>query len=116
MNEEPEIPQPPSAIPRWPLWLTLGIPPLMTLLANFMVPFCGIAPDDAAGFLALSPLFMVFGVIPGLGFHFHDAVRHRYRGWSLGFLVSAYFIGEIIVCLVLSVGSCFLVSSHLNSL
>lgn len=97
------------------MWLTLAIPPVAILLANFIIPFCGIESENATAFIVLVPLCVLFGLIPGLAFHFHDAVKHRYRGGSLGFLVFSYIFSEILVCIVLSVGSCFLISAHLNN-
>ena len=112
MDEVPDVPQPLPAIPRRPLWLTLAIPPLVTLLTYLIIPSCGLNARDAAGILALVPLFVSFGLIPGLAFHFHDAVRHRYRGASLGFLVFSYIFCQIIACVVLSIGSWLLVSAQ----
>lgn len=113
MNDEPAIPQPPPVIPRRALWLILAAPPLVTVLATVFIPFCFPNQDDAVWMLVLVPVVVSLGLIPGLAFHFHDAVRHRYRGISLWFLVFSYMIGEIIGCIVLSVGSCLLVSVHL---
>ncbi|MES2658715.1 MAG: hypothetical protein V4689_08855 [Verrucomicrobiota bacterium] len=62
--------------------------------------------------LILAVLLNLFGLIPGLSFHFHDAMKRRYRGRSLGFLVFSYILGQIIVCVVLSVGSCGLILFH----
>lgn len=112
MNEIPEIPEPAPTIARGPLWCALAIPPAVTLVANIAI---GLASRgvDVAGLSMLIPPVMFF-VILGLSFRFHEIVRTRYRGRSLVFLYCAYFLGQIIVCLALWIGSCALVFPPLN--
>lgn len=109
MNEEPEVPEPSPEIPKGPFWTTLLFPPFVTLSANVAIGVGG-------GSVALSlfvPLFVVF-VILGLTFRFQEIVQLRYRGRSFAFLSIAYFLGQIIVCLALWIGSCALVFPRLN--
>lgn len=44
------------------------------------------------------------GLIPGLSFHFRDAVAKRYKGISRTFLVCSYLLGQFIVCIILWIG------------
>ena len=112
MNEEPEVPQPVPTIAKGPLWCALAIPPGVTLVANVAI---GLSSKivDAGGLSLLIPPLMFF-VILGLSFRFHAIVKPRYRGRSLGFLTTAYFLGQIIVCLALWIGTCALVFPPLN--
>ena len=109
MNEVPEVPQPVAMIPQGPLWGTLAIPPVLTLLPNITIGLSSRNGGDG-GLSLLIPVVMFF-VILGLTFRFHAIIRPRYRGRSLVFLVTAYFLGQIIVCLALWIGSCALVFS-----
>ncbi len=116
MSEVPEAPQPVPKIPAMPLWSTIAIPPIATVSAGILIlglrnlTFDINVVQVILPLLASFGLLVLFGVIPGLAFHFHDAVRPRYRGRSLGFLVVAYILGEFIVCLALGIGSCFVLS------
>lgn len=112
MEEEPEVPQPVPAIPRGPLWVTLGIPPATTLIINMAIGLLSRNGGDA-GLSLLVPVVMFF-VILVLMFRFHALVRPRYRGNSLVFLNCAYFLGQIIVCLALWIGSCALFFPPIN--
>lgn len=106
MDEVPDTPPPLPAIPRGPLWIALSVPPIVTLLGNFVTGFYHGSDDYGLPFLWV-PL-VVFFVILGLSCRFYDAVGRRYRGRSLVFLRLAYFLGQIIVCLALWFGSCVL--------
>ena len=106
MNEVPEVPQPVAVIPQGPLWATLAIPPVLTLLPNIAIGL-SIKSGGNGGLTLVIPLVMFF-VILGLTFRFHSIIWPRYRGRSLVFLVSSYFLGQMIVCLALWIGSCAL--------
>jgi hypothetical protein len=107
MDEEPELPEPVPEIPRGPLWSTLLVPPVLTLILNL-----GIGNLDRIGsFLGLSlwvPPIVIF-IIVILAFKFTGITGGRYRGRSMVFLNLAYLLGQIIVCLVLWIGSCVLI-------
>jgi hypothetical protein len=106
MDEAPEIPMPVPEIPRLPLWIACSIPPVATLLGNLVVSF--VRNPDPYGATFLWVPVVVFFIILVLTPLFHQAVRVRYRGRSLVFLNCAYVLGEIIICLALWFGSCFL--------
>ena len=112
MNQEAQFHQPPPQLSRKLLWITLGIPPALTLLVTFFIPLFRLPANDMVGLLIMTMLMILLGIIPGLSFHFHDAIKIRYRGPSLNFLVFSYIFGQIIVCAVLAVGSCVLISFH----
>lgn len=107
MNEKPELPRPVAEIPRAPLWCSLVIPPVMTVLGNIVASF---ARDKESLSFGLFPV--MFFVILGFAFRFHHLVSKRYRGSSLVFLNIAYFLGQIIVCIALWFGSCLLFFSR----
>ena len=109
MTEAPEVPSPVPVIPRGPLWLACSIPPAATLIGNLLASFFRNTSDYSVCFL-LVPLVVLFiiGLITPL---FNLAVRTRYRGRSLVFLNCAFILGQIIVCLALWFGSCFLFMS-----
>ncbi len=107
------IPPPVPTIPRGPLWLTLAIPPGLTLFANMAIGLLAGAGNGNGG-LSLSVPPIMFFVIIGLAVRFHGVVRTRYQGRSLTFLSWAYFLGQIIVCLALWIGSCMLFFPPLN--
>ena len=106
MDEAPEIPQPVPAIPRGPLWWSLTIPPMLTLFGSFLIGKFMRSESLGDSFL-LVPLIVFFAIIIGLAC-FNGAVAKRYRGVSTVFLGWAYFLGQIIVCLALWLGSCLL--------
>lgn len=106
MNEVPEVPQPVTMIPQGPLWATLAIPSVLTLLPNIAIGL-GSKNGGDGGLSLLIPVVMFF-VILGLTIRFHSIIWPRYRGRSLVFLVSSYFLGQIILCLALWIGSCAL--------
>lgn len=106
MRGELPVPEPVAEIPRGPLWSSLAIPPVMTLIANGLIALMG--KDSQQAFVSLAVPVVMFFVIIGLTQHFHDTVSKRYQGRSLVFLNFAYFFGQIIVCLALWFGSCVL--------
>jgi len=112
MDEKPEVPQPVAAIPRGPLWVVLAIPPATTLIANLAIGLYSRNGGDG-GVSLLLPVVMFF-VILGLLFRFLAIIKPRYRGRSLVFLGFAYFLGQIIVCLTLWIGSCALFFAPIN--
>jgi hypothetical protein len=110
MNAPIELPKPVPRLSRKLLWITLGVPPALTLLAMMLIPLLGFRPQAMFEAMMVVIFLILLGIIPGLSFHFHDAIKIRYRGSSLGFLVFSYIFGQIIVCAVLAVGSCLLIS------
>ena len=106
MDEEPMVPVPVPQIPRVPLWTTLAIPPVVTLVTNTAIGLLSRNGGDG-GFSLLIPPIMFF-VIIGLCIKFNSLVKQRYKGRSLVFLNVAYILGQIIVCLTLWIGSCAL--------
>ena len=109
MTEVLEVPSPVPVILRGPLWLACSIPPMATLVGNLLAIFVRSPSDYGVGFLMV-PMVVLFiiGLITPL---FNLAVRTRYRGRSLVFLTCAFILGQIIVCLALWFGSCFLFMS-----
>ncbi|RYD22702.1 MAG: hypothetical protein EOP87_26860, partial [Verrucomicrobiaceae bacterium] len=87
------LPQPPAQVSRKPMWITLAAPTVLTLASGVVLLSM---PNKGETFL-LGVLMMVLGIVPGLSFHFHDAVAKRYRGISLAFLVCAYLLGQVII-------------------
>jgi hypothetical protein len=112
MNEEPEVPQTPQPLSRRLLWITLGIPPVLTLFVTGLIPLLGLQPGTSFEALIMMVFLILFGIVPGLSFHFYDAIKIRFRGSSLNFLVFSYIVGQIVGCAILSVGSCVLISFH----
>lgn len=108
MSEPPETPTPTplSTIPRTPLWIAFSIPPLAILAGN-PIANSYLTPTDYGTSFLWVPLVVFFIIIACLPL-FHRAVGNRYRGRSLVFLNCGYFLGQIIVCLSLWVGSCML--------
>ncbi len=106
MDEAPQIPQPVPEVPRKALWISLALPPAATLLGNLLA--AGIRHRDDYGITFLGVPVLVLFLILGFLFMFKKAVGTRYRGRSLVYLNIAYFLGQIIVCLALWVGSCLL--------
>lgn len=78
------------------------IPPVMIFLGNMAASLLG--RDGASLSLAIPPI--MFFVLVGFTVRFNHIVSERYRGRSLVFLNSAYFLGQIIVCTALWFGSC----------
>ncbi len=109
MEEVPQIPRPVPEVPRKALWISLAVPPAATLLGNLIVAGC--EPRNNYGTTFLWVPIVVFFVIFGFLFMFKNAVGTRYRGRSVVYLNIAYFLGQIIVCIVMWVGSCMLIAS-----
>lgn len=107
MDEVPEVPQPIPEISRGPLWISLLLPPLATVTVNLIL---GLAHgrDDGWGILLVTP-WVAFFLIIGCMTTFVPAVGMRYHGWSQVVLSSFYFMGQIIVCMALWLGSFLLV-------
>lgn len=103
MSEEPEVPQPVPAIPRGPLWLALVIPPLLTGVANAAI---GIVTSGGSTVVSLCVPLFVFLLIVALTFWFSAIVERRYRGRFVFYLNFAYFLGQIVVCLTVYMGTC----------
>jgi hypothetical protein len=102
MEEIPNLPVPVPQIPRGALWICLLVPPVATLVINMTIGFA--TKNDADLSLLVPPMMLL--VIIGFCVWFHSLVRRRYLGRSLVFLNSSYFLGQIIVCLALWIGSC----------
>ncbi len=99
----PEIPTVPAA----PLWTSLLVPPLVTVMSGLLIGFISERQVKESLFLFM-PL-LVAALIIGFSFLYSSSVGRRYRGTSLVLLVFAFFFGQIIVCLALWFGSCLLV-------
>lgn len=100
LDDRSLLPQPQPQVPRKAMWVTLAAPPVLTLVSGGVL----LSLPNKGETLLLGVLMTVLGVVPGLSFHFHDAMAKRYRGTSLVFLVCAYLLGQVIVCLVLWFG------------
>jgi hypothetical protein len=101
-----KIPYTLPEIPKTPLWIAFSIPPLAILAGNLIVSFESNPDPYGASYLwvPLMGFFIILGFLP----IFHRAMKTRYRGRSLVFLNFAYFLGQIIICLSLWLGSCLL--------
>lgn len=108
MSEPQEIPPPlPLAvIPRTPLWIAFSVPPVAILAGNLIADSYRTPNDYGTSFLWV-PIVVFFLIIACLPL-FHRAIGSRYRGRSLVLLDCGYFLGQVIVCLSLWVGSCML--------
>jgi hypothetical protein len=104
MEEMPKLPLPVPQIPRGPLWSSLLIPPVATLAINLVIGLFTRNGGDG-GLSLLVPPMMLF-VIIGFCIWFHSLVKQRYHGRSLVYLNCAFFLGQVIVCLALWIGSC----------
>ncbi|MEO5914736.1 MAG: hypothetical protein ABIS50_10915 [Luteolibacter sp.] len=102
MNEEPGIPTP---IPRGPLWLSLLAPPVVVTLVMLLICLSGVPRE----FLIPVPAILFFPLLSFL-YVFNGAVGKRYKGTSLLVLGWFYFLGQVIVCFTVWVGSCVIVS------
>ncbi len=111
----PSLPPPIAAIPSGPLWVSLLVPPLVTVGCNVFIALSKFANHSTSNSLVEQLLLVVplvaAAFIVALSFLFYRAVHKRYRGRSLAFLVCAYLLGQVIVCLALWFGSCLLVLS-----
>jgi len=106
MNEEPEIPEPMPKFSSSRLWTALLLPPLATLLGTLIVGACRQHEDYGSTFLWV-PLVDFF-LILGTSAFFSKVVSVRYQGRSWTLLCFFYFIGQIVTCLALWLGSCSL--------
>ena len=104
MSEEPKIPPPLPTIPSKPQWIAFSVPPVAILAGNLIVSFYRTPNDYGTSFLWV-PIVVFFLIIACLPL-FHRAIGKRYRGRSLVFLDCGYFLGQVIVCLSLWIGSC----------
>lgn len=86
--------------------MTLAIPPAVTLVTNMAIGLLSGNGGDGGISLLIPPI--MFFVIIGFCVKFSQLMGLRYKGRSMVFLNSAYFLGQIIVCLVLWIGSCAL--------
>lgn len=109
MNDEPEIPAPLPRIPRGKLWASLAIPPAATFIANCITGLNWSRNDYGASFLWVPILSLILTI--GFLFSFNSALRPRYQGRSAILLGFFYFIGQIVVCLAVWFGSCFIFAS-----
>lgn len=110
MNEPPEVPPPPPEVPKNKLWATLLIPPLFTLI--FTIVIGGVRNQTSYGeeFLLVLPaglLVILFCLVS-----FVSAWKVRYHGRSLVLTSIGYLLGQIILCLGLWFGGCYLVMSR----
>ena len=106
MNEEPEIPLPLPRIPRAKLWTALAVPPVATFIANCLTGVCWNRNDYGVSFLWVPLLSLALTII--FLFRFNSALRPCYQGRSAVMLGFFYFIGQIVICLAVWFGSCFL--------
>ncbi|OYV07026.1 MAG: hypothetical protein CFE26_03145 [Verrucomicrobiales bacterium VVV1] len=109
MNDEPEIPAPLPSIARGKLWVSLAIPPAATFIANCITGLNWSRNDYGASFLWVPILSLVLTI--GFLFSFNAALRPRYQGRSAILLGFFYFIGQIVICLAVWFGSCFIFAS-----
>lgn len=107
MDEVPQAPQPVPTIPRGTLWISLLLPPFATVAVNLMLGLTH-ARGSGQNILLVTP-WLAFFVIIGCMTNFVPAVGMRYHDRSQVILSSFYFMGQIIVCLALWIGSCLLV-------
>jgi hypothetical protein len=110
-HELPHTPPPIATIPLGPLWISLLVPPLVTVACNVFIALLGSANRSTVEQFLLAVPLVAAALIIALSFLFYRAVHRRYRGPSLVFLVCAYLLGQVIVCLAFWFGSCLLVLS-----
>lgn len=106
-TDPPDFPTPPPEIPKGLLWTSLAAPPVMTSILTMVIG--GVYDRSGYGqeFLLVLPvglLTILFCVVS-----FFSAWRVRYRGRSLILTSIGYFLGQIILCLGLWFGGCFLI-------
>ena len=107
MNEAPEVPLPPPEIPKGKLWAALSIPPVVTVVGTFVAGSSYTSNSYGIEFLFVLPVGLL-AILVCLCY-FVSAWKVRYRGRSLVLTSIGYFLGQIILCLALWYGSCFLV-------
>jgi hypothetical protein len=101
MSGIPEIPKPEPKVPPVLFWISLVAPPaiiyFVTLAARFMMD----VKLEERFILSLLIVPFVFSVTAVFLMIFYHAVGKRYRGLSLEFLCATFFLGQIIVCLMI---------------
>ncbi|OYV04185.1 MAG: hypothetical protein CFE26_18245 [Verrucomicrobiales bacterium VVV1] len=102
MNPEPETSKPVPEIPRGRLWLALLTPPLLMGVGNLVAGLSKFLP-----LYLVTPIVAFFGIIWG-AIHFNELMRFRHLGGFRDLIVFFYLIGQIVICLALWYGSCFL--------
>jgi hypothetical protein len=108
-EQAPQLSQPIPEVSRKNLWLTVGLPPVVTsALAGILVGTLG--PDGGASAGLLLSLFVFIGLLVCTT-AFSLVVGKRYRGVSQAFLVLSYLLGQNIVCFALWLGIFFLAVS-----
>ena len=110
MDEQHAIPPPYPKIPLKPLWISLAVPPLISVIPNLLLGLLTHGGDAWAYTLWSPPLALCFIIV--FLFPYKNAVKHRYRGTSLVLLGWAYVIGQIIVCTALWFGTCVMAFSN----
>jgi len=103
----PPVPGPPPRINHKLMWWSLLGPPAATAFSNFMIAALSLHGDYGIGFLLTVPVVLV--VIIWGAIVFHRSIRGVYAGRSKVLLRFGYAFGQIIVCLVVALGSCALV-------
>lgn len=109
MNRAPEIPASPPRVPRGKLWASLAIPPAATFIANCLTGLNWSRNDYGASFLWVPLLSLTLTIV--FLVRFNSALRPHYQGRSAVLLGFFYFIGQIVICLAVWFGSCFLFMS-----
>lgn len=109
MNDAPEVPAPPPEVPKNKLWASLSIPPVVTVIATFLVGGTYQSQNYGIEFLYVLPLGLL--TILGCLAVFVSAWKVRYRGRSLVLTSFGYVLGQIILCLGLWFGACMLTLS-----
>lgn len=107
MNDIPPFPAPPPEIPKGKLWAALSIPPVVTVIGTFVAGSSTNPNSYGIELLFVLPLGLLAIVVCLC--YFVSAWKVRYRGRSLVLTSIGYFLGQIILCLALWYGSCFLV-------
>ncbi len=103
MDEQiPAVPQPPPPVSKKGLYVTLGMPPVMTMVgAGLLVRILGGEGGALAG--VMLTVFLLVALLAWTT-AFSLVVGKRYRGTSQAFLVISYLLGQIIVCCSLWLG------------
>jgi hypothetical protein len=110
MNEPPEVPTPPPDIPRGLLWTSLMAPPLMTSILTMVIGATYKRTSYGEAFLLVLPVALL--TILFCLASFVSAWKVRYRGRSLVLTSFGYLLGQIILCLGLWFGGCYLIMSR----
>ncbi len=107
MPSELQIPPPVPEIPRKTLWLTLLIPPLITLLSNMAIHLAwgqGLHDIEVIEIMTLVIFFLILHQLR----RFNALVRQHYQSVTLFFLSWAYFLGQAVVCCTFFASACAL--------